>query len=124
MARPDLISDERTRSNGRRVRNQDYTEQQISQWTRSKSKQDIFKALGGKVPVGPAQNMEEIFDDPHMQARHMIDYYNPPGANPEVAIGASPMKFTETVTGFYQPPPLLNEHKEEVLAEFGITDPG
>lgn len=123
MSRPDLIDDEKTRSNGARVRNQEYTEQQISQWTRSKSKREIFEALGGRVPVGPSQNMEEIFNDPHMQARNMIDRYTPPGDNPEVAIGSSPMKFSETGTGFYQAPPLLDEHREEVFAEFGITDP-
>jgi succinyl-CoA:mesaconate CoA transferase len=67
--------------------------------------------------------MEEIFADPHMKARNMIDSFKPPGANPEVSIGGSPMKFSETVTGFYQPPPLLNEHKEEVFAEFGIKEP-
>ncbi|HIG43102.1 MAG: CoA transferase [bacterium] len=123
MARPDLVTDERTRSNGARVRNQEYAEQQISQWTGSISKQEVFEALGGKVPVGPAQNMEEIFRDPHISARNMVDKFRPPGDNPEVAIGGNPMKFSNTTTGFYQAPPLFDEHRDEVFDEFGITRP-
>ena len=67
--------------------------------------------------------MEEIYNDPHLEARGMLDWYSPPGDNPEVAIGANPIKFTETTTSFYQQPPLLGEHTEEILNEFGITRP-
>jgi crotonobetainyl-CoA:carnitine CoA-transferase CaiB-like acyl-CoA transferase len=123
MQRPDLVTDERTRSNGARVRNQEFVEEQITAWSQSLTRQELFDKLGGRVPVGPAQSMEEIYNDPHLEARGMLDWYSPPGDNPEVAIGANPIKFTETTTSFYQQPPLLGEHTEEILNEFGITRP-
>jgi crotonobetainyl-CoA:carnitine CoA-transferase CaiB-like acyl-CoA transferase len=38
-----------------------------------------------------------------------------------VALSGNPIKFTKSQTSFYQAPPRLGEHSEEILAEFGIT---
>lgn len=120
MGREDLLTDERTRSNGRRVRNPDFTEAQIAAWTSQFSKGDIVAKLGGRVPVGPANNMAEIFADPHTAARQMVQQFELPGDNPAAAIAGNPIKFTGTPTAFYQRPPRLGEHTEAVLAEFGL----
>ena len=119
MTRPDLLTDERTQTNPVRVKNFDYAWGEISRWTASLTRREIMDALGGKVPVGSAQDMAEVFDDPHLASREMLDTYSPNGTD-EVRIAASPMKFTETPGSFYQKPPRLGEHNEEVLAEFGI----
>ncbi len=124
MGRPELVTDERTRSNGARVRNYDFAYAQVSAWTSALSKQQVFEALGGQVPMGPSQSMAEIFDDPHVASRELLDRYRPPGDNPEVAIAASPLKFTRTPGGFHRQPPLLGQHTDEVLAQFGIERPG
>jgi crotonobetainyl-CoA:carnitine CoA-transferase CaiB-like acyl-CoA transferase len=122
MDRADLLTDERTRSNGRRVRNPDFTEAQIAAWTSQYSKTEIVAMLGGNVPVGPANNMADIYHDPHTAARQMIQRFQIPGDNPEAAVAGNPIKFTGTTTGFYQPPPKLGEHTSEVLAEFGLAN--
>ena len=122
MARPDLLTDERTRSNGARVRNQDFTEEQISAWTLSKNKREVLESLGGKVPVGSSQNMAEIFDDPHVEARNMINSFTPPGDNPEVAVGGYPIKFSKTPSTSFNATPLLDQHRQEILEEFGIRN--
>jgi hypothetical protein len=57
MAREDLISDDRTRSNRRRAAYQDFIEAQISAWTSVKSKEDILASIGGNVPCFPANTM-------------------------------------------------------------------
>ena len=124
MDRPDLLTDERTRSNGRRVKNPDFTEAQIAAWTSQFSKAEIVQALGGKVPVGPANNMADIFADPHTAAREMIQRFQLPGDNPEAAVAGNPIKFTNTPTSFHQPPPQLGEHTAAILAEFGLTRKG
>lgn len=123
MERPDLITDERTRSNARRSEHQAFTEGEVSSWTRTKTKQEIVDLLGGNVPVGPANTMAEVFADPHVAARAMLESYQIPGeGNPEAMLAGNPIKFAGSDTGLYQRPPLKGEHTEEILSEFGITD--
>jgi crotonobetainyl-CoA:carnitine CoA-transferase CaiB-like acyl-CoA transferase len=121
MGREDLVSDERCKNTYVRRRNQVFVEAQISAWTSSLSKQDVMQALGGNVPCGPVNTAEDIFNDPHVEARNMITRFQLPGDNPEVAIVGTPLKFTKTKAGFYRPPPRHGEHTEEVLKEFNIT---
>ena len=121
MDRKDLLSDERTSSNPRRAANKDFTDAQVAAWTSDLSKREIVDLLGGKVPVGPANTMTELFEDPHVAARAILESYQPPGDNPELTLAGSPIKFMNSSTGLYQPPPLLGEHQDEVMAEFGIT---
>ncbi|MEL7155245.1 MAG: CoA transferase [Actinomycetota bacterium] len=120
MGRPDLLEDERTRSNRDRVRNHEFVVEQISVWTATLTKQQVVDELGGRVPVGPAQTIAEVFDDPHLEARSMLDRYTPPGDNPEVAIGANPIKMAGTPMPLHRPPPQTGEHTDEVLEEFGL----
>ena len=121
MNRSDLIEDERTRSNLKRVANREFTDTQVSDWTRTLTKAQVQQALGGQVPCGPANSMEEIFNDPHVEARGMLQSAPMPGNNPDVTYAASPIKFAGQPTSLYQAPPRLDEHAESILAEFGIT---
>ena len=120
MDRPELSKDDRTRNNFKRVENQAFTEEVVASWTSTRTKQEILDLIGGSVPCGPANSMAEVFADPHVAARNMIEQYQLPGENPEVALSGNPIKFTKSQTGFYQAPPKLGEHNEEILAEFGI----
>lgn len=120
MGRPDLTEDERTRTNRRRARNAEFTEGEIAAWTRSRTKAEIVAALGGKVPVAPANTMAEVFADPHTAARGMLETFQYPGNNPEGTLSANPIKFLNARTGLFQRPPKHGEHTEEVLREFGI----
>ncbi len=122
MDRTDLIDDERTRSNPKRVANREFTEQQVSAWTSTRSKAAIIEALGGKVPCGPANSMEDIFNDPHVQARGMLETISLPGDNPDITFAANPIRFANEQTGLYQAPPKLGEHTADILAEFGIAE--
>ena len=76
--------------------------------------------LGGDVPLGPVNTAEDIYNDPHVAARNMITRFQLPGDNPEVAIVGTPFKYTNTPAGFYRRPPMLGEHRDEILREFGI----
>jgi crotonobetainyl-CoA:carnitine CoA-transferase CaiB-like acyl-CoA transferase len=121
MQREDLITDERTSSNAKRAANQDFTEAQVANWSQNLTKQEIVDLLGGKVPVGPANTMAEVFDDPHVAARAMLEEFQIPGSdNPTARLAANPIKYQRSATSLYQAPPLLGEHTREVLSEFGI----
>lgn len=120
MNRPELIADPRSKNTFKRKANQVFVEAQIAAWTSSLTKQQVVDAIGGKVPCGPVNTAEDIFADPHVKARQMITEFELPGDNPRVAIAGSPIKFERTHAGFYRRPPMLGEHNEEVLEEFGI----
>ena len=123
MERPDLMDDERSFSNEARLANVDWVEEQICGWTRDLSRRDIMIKLDGAIPVGPVQTMEDVYIDPHVSARGMLETCEPAGDNPPISLAASPIKFLDTPTSLYQRPPNLGEHNAEVLAEFGIEVP-
>ena len=120
MNREDLIADERTNNNLKRAQNRAFTEEVVSTWSRTLSKEEVVKQLGGHVPCGPANTLEEVFNDPHIEARGMLERFQIPGDNPEMTLTANPIKFAQSPTGLHQRPPLLGEHTQEVLEEFGI----
>ena len=123
MERPDLMDDERSFSNQARLENVDWVEEQICAWTKENTRAEIMAKLDGSVPIGPVQTMADIYKDPHVAARGMLETCQPPGDNPEMSLAANPIKFTETPTTLYQTPPTLGQHNAEVLAEFGIEMP-
>ena len=122
MQRPDLLEDERTSTNAKRSANQAFTESEIGNWTATKSKQEITDLLGGKVPCGPANTMAEVFADPHLAARGLLDEYELPGDNPSTMLAGSPIRCLNQPTGLYTGPPKHGEHTEEVLKEFGLDE--
>lgn len=120
MQRSDLVADERTSSNPKRAANREFTEAAVEAWTRTKTKSEITQLIGGKVPCGPANSINELIDDAHCVARGMAHEFTYPGDNPNGLLSGSPIKFASGATGLYQRPPKHGEHTEEVLAEFGI----
>ena len=124
MERVDLMTDERSATNQARLANVDWVEAQIVAWTTQHTRAEIMAKLNGGLPVGPVQTMADIYTDPHVAAREMLDTCHPGGDNPEITLAASPIKFSETPTTLYQAPPTLGAHNAEVLAEFGIEMPG
>ncbi len=120
MERADLMTDERSISNEARLKNVDWVEEQICAWTTQHTRVEIMEKLDGNIPLGPVQSMEDIYKDPHVEARGMLEAVQPGGDNPEITLAAMPIKFTGTPTTLYQKPPTLGEHTAEVLAEFGI----
>jgi crotonobetainyl-CoA:carnitine CoA-transferase CaiB-like acyl-CoA transferase len=121
MGHPELASDDRCRSNPRRVANSAFVRGVVSDWTGSHTTREVVAALGGKVPVGPVNTARDIFDDPHPKAREMLVEVAQPGNNPPLVIAGCPIKMTVTSPGIYARPPLLGEHTAQVLAEAGIS---
>ncbi len=123
IGRPELIKDDRTRTNPRRAANRAFVTEVLQGWTKTRTKSEVVGLLGGKIPVGPANTAAEIFADPHVAARAMLAEIELPGANGRMKIAGTPIKFSRTAAGVYRRPPLLGEHTDEVLAEAGIPGP-
>ena len=120
MGRPDLIDEPRTRNTFVRRENQDYVEGEINAWTETLTRAEIVERLAPHLPCGPVNRAADIFADPHVAVREMITEFELPGDNPKVAIVGNPIKFSETPGGFHRRPPLLGEHTDEILEQFGI----
>ena len=121
IGRPDLVHDERTRTNALRVANVAFVRQALVGWTSTRATAEVVAELGGRVPVGPVHTAADVFGDPHVRARGMlVEVAQPDGSRPVVLAGP-PIKLTETPAGIYRRPPRLGEHTAELLAEAGLA---
>jgi crotonobetainyl-CoA:carnitine CoA-transferase CaiB-like acyl-CoA transferase len=68
------------------------------------------------VPCGPINNLEQVFDDPHVQARGARREVERPagGLIPTVA---NPIRLSESPIQYERAPPALGQHTDDVLAD-------
>ncbi len=76
---------------------------------------------GAGIPCGIIYDMDEVFADPQVVAREMVQNFDFPGIGPVKGIRL-PMRFDDLETGIKERPPLLGEHTRPVLAEAGYSD--
>lgn len=70
--------------------------------------------------VGPVYDLEELFHDPHLLEREMLQEMDHPIAGNVKQIGL-PIKFSETPGEFQSHAPLLGEHTEQILSELNYS---
>jgi crotonobetainyl-CoA:carnitine CoA-transferase CaiB-like acyl-CoA transferase len=115
---PELAQDERFARNQNRVRHRDALVPQLEAVMKTRSKADWLGALeAAKVPCGPINNLAEVFADPQVQHRGMVQHWSHPLAD-QVDLVASPIKLSATPVRNDLPPPLLGEHTEGVLTDW------
>ena len=113
----DLLQDPRFATNADRVRNRLEIEPLIEAVTRKRTTREWVSALeGAGVPCGPINTLKEVFEEPQVKARGMLQHlpHSTAGKVPQVV---SPMKFSGTPLEFGSAPPVLGEHTEQVLRE-------
>ena len=77
----------------------------------------LEKLRTARVPCGPVNDVARALTDVQVQARDMVVEIGHPEGGSFRTTG-NPIKLSETPGDSYDPPPLLGEHTDEVLASF------
>ncbi len=71
------------------------------------------------VPCGPVNNLEQVFNDPHLQHRGAeVRMPHPLAGSGEVSLIANPLKLSETPVQYRHTPPIRNQHEQEILRDW------
>jgi formyl-CoA transferase len=79
----------------------------------------LFESNG--LPCGPINTYDQVFADPHIQARGMVVETDHPTLGRLRTLG-SPIKMSETPPIVGRRAPLLGEHTREVLSQIGYRE--
>jgi crotonobetainyl-CoA:carnitine CoA-transferase CaiB-like acyl-CoA transferase len=96
IGKPELADDERFATHLARGENQEEIEGIVADWARERDASEIDRVLNEEgVICGPIYTIEDIFEDPHYQARDMLLEQVDPGFGPYIGPGIVP-KLTRT----------------------------
>lgn len=116
IERPDLIDDPLTSDNTARLSNRDYVVPILAEVFSSKANTEWLAILDEfDVPNAPVNDIGEVFDDPQVQARGMIQTYDHPTLG-EIRYPPSPVKFSDWESP-NESAPMLGQHTVEVLTQ-------
>lgn len=117
MGRPQLALDERYDENPKRVERYMELRPVIQEWTSNYTTKDVVELLlENGVPASPINNLAQVVEDPHAQAREMFVHVQHPAAG-DTVLNGSQFKMTETNPQIDRPAPLLGQHNEEVYRD-------
>ena len=121
--RSDLSGNPEFATNDARVRNRETLVPILSELFETRTSADWLAALEAeKIGCGPINNLQQVFDDPHVRAREMVIDVPHPLAG-KAALIASPMKFSGTPVQYRYAPPLVGQQTDEILREqLGLSD--
>lgn len=121
IGRDDLLEDARFAGNGRRMENLEALESELEATLRARPVEHwVALIIEAGVPAGPILDYEQVLSDPHTLAREMVIEIEHPRAGRIKSLG-SPVKLSKSARGTPRHAPLLGEHTDEVLGEFGLA---
>jgi crotonobetainyl-CoA:carnitine CoA-transferase CaiB-like acyl-CoA transferase len=116
----ELATDPRFARNADRVRHRDVLVPLLAQRLLTRPRSQWLADLdAAKVPCGPINDLAEVFADPQVRERRMTSVMSHPLTD-RLELVSSPLKLSATPVQLRRPPPLLGQHTDEVLAEFGL----
>jgi formyl-CoA transferase len=93
----------------------------IEEWTKTKTKYEAMDILNKyDIPCGPILSMKEIAEEPSLRETGTIVEVDHPARGKYLTVG-NPIKLSDSETEVTRSP-LLGEHTDEVLRQFGYSD--
>ncbi len=120
IERIDFLDDTRFATGPARLEHADELHEEISKWTRERTKHEAMHELGAAgVPSGATLDTADLYNDPHLQERGFVKTLQHPTEG-EIRLLGWPPRLSESDVPL-QPAPLLGQHTEEVLEELGVS---
>jgi crotonobetainyl-CoA:carnitine CoA-transferase CaiB-like acyl-CoA transferase len=113
---PQMATDPRMANNAGRVQHEQEIDNALAAWCMSKDSDEILQLLEhARVPGGPIYNVEDMFADPHFNARGMFEQVEINGK--PLSIPAILPKLTETPGHTDWPGLEIGSHTHHILSE-------
>jgi formyl-CoA transferase len=121
IGRSDLAEDPALANNAGRVKRVTEIDQAIGAWAATRSVSEVLEALGrAMVPAGRIYTARDIVEDPHYQARGMLQRIKTRDGDSLLVPGVVPI-LSETPGAIRTAAPRLGEDTDEVLKELGLS---
>jgi crotonobetainyl-CoA:carnitine CoA-transferase CaiB-like acyl-CoA transferase len=123
IGREDLRDDPQFETNTKRVENVDDVDAIIQDWTKDREKYRIEEALtSAGLPCGAVRTVEEVVNDPHLEAREMVNEIDHPTYG-KIKVPGSPIRLSKSDWSDIEPAPTKGEDNSRVLRErLGLSD--
>ncbi len=116
----DLNSNPMYQTKKNRVKNHMLLSEELAPYFKKYSTDEIFGLLDNAgIPAGPVLNHVDVYRDPQTIARGMVQQVHHSTVGDMRTLGV-PVKLSKTPAGIKRSAPLLGEHNEEVLVDWGI----
>jgi crotonobetainyl-CoA:carnitine CoA-transferase CaiB-like acyl-CoA transferase len=110
-----LLSDPRFATNAARVEHRQLVTDTLTPLMRTRTTTEWVEKLEAlKIGCGPINTLEQVFADPHVQARGCV-VEMPHASGETVKVIANPVRLSATPPEYRGAPPLLGQHTAEVL---------
>ena len=125
LGHAEWAKDPRFVRNQDRVRHREQLIPMLSDVIQQRSKADLLAALeAAKVPCGPINDLGEVFNDPHVLSRGMVQAWQHP-LREDLKLVSSPIKLSATPVQHKCPPPMLGQDTQDVLTDWlGMDNSG
>jgi crotonobetainyl-CoA:carnitine CoA-transferase CaiB-like acyl-CoA transferase len=122
--KPEWAADTRFQTNPARVENRVEIYQLINALTETKPAAHWLEGLEKVgVPVGPVNDLAQVFSDPQVLARGMkVRMPYPEAGSGHVDLIGNPIKMSESPVDYKLPPPTCGQHTDQVLKELMFLD--
>jgi crotonobetainyl-CoA:carnitine CoA-transferase CaiB-like acyl-CoA transferase len=117
IERPDLAAERKYATNPDRVGHRKELIPIIAAELVKKTRAEWIGLLSAEgIPCAPINSIEEVFHDPQVLHRKMLEVVDHPTIG-KLKLAGIPVKYSDAELSIRRPPPLLGEHTEEVLKE-------